>query len=113
MLAEICARGRLPMVAGGTGFYLRALIDGLFPGPARDQALRDRLAERERRKPGAVYRLLSRFDRHAATRIHGNDLPKLIRALEVYLLTHRSVTELFGQGRDALSGYRALKIGLP
>src|SRR6266849_706310 len=53
-LAEISARGHVPVVAGGTGLYVRALIDGLFPGPARDQALRDRLAERERRKPGAV-----------------------------------------------------------
>ncbi len=111
-LAEISARGHVPVVAGGTGLYVRALIDGLFPGPARDQALRDRLAERERRKPGAVYRLLGRFDRRAAARIHANDLPKLIRALEVHLLTHSSVTELFGQGRDALRGYRKLKIGL-
>jgi tRNA dimethylallyltransferase len=111
-LAEISERGHVPVVAGGTGFYARALIDGLFPGPARDQALRDRLGERERRRPGTVHRLLSRFDPQAAIRIHPNDLPKLIRALEVYLLTCRSVTELFSQGRDALSGYRILKIGL-
>src|SRR5437879_4215469 len=51
-IADISARGRLPIVAGGTGFYLRALIDGLFEGPARDQALRDRLAAREARRPG-------------------------------------------------------------
>jgi tRNA dimethylallyltransferase len=56
--------------------------------------------------------LLARFDREAARRIHPHDLPKLIRALEVCLLTRRSVTELFREGRDALSGYRALKIGL-
>ncbi len=112
VLAEISAREGLPVVAGGTGFYLRALLDGLFPGPARDQALRDRLAERERRRPGSIYRLLRHFDPQAAQRIHPNDLPKLTRALEVCLLTRRSVTEIYREGRDALQGYRALKIGI-
>jgi len=112
VLDEISTRGRLPVVAGGTGFYLRALIDGLFPGPQRDQALRDRLATRERRKPGSIHRLLRRFDPEAARRIHPRDLPKVTRALEVCLLTRRPVTELFQQGREALGGYRILKIGL-
>jgi tRNA dimethylallyltransferase len=112
ILAEISARGCVPLVAGGTGFYLRALLDGLFPGPARDQALRDRLAGRERRRPGSLHRLLGRFDPKAAQRIHPNDLPKLTRALEVCLLTRRPVSEMFRQGRDALAGYRILKIGL-
>ncbi len=112
VLADVSERGHLPVVAGGTGFYLRALLDGLFPGPSRDQALRDRLAARERRKPGSLHRLLGRFDPEAARRIHAHDLPKLVRALEVRLLTRRAVTEMFRQGRDALHGYRALKIGL-
>jgi tRNA dimethylallyltransferase len=112
VLAEISARGQLPVVAGGTGFYLRALLDGLFPGPARDQALRDRLAERERRRPGSIHRLLGRFDPQAARRIHPNDLPKLMRALEVCLLTRRPVTEIYQEGRDELRGYEILKIGL-
>jgi len=112
VLAEISTRGRLPVVAGGTGFYLRALLDGLFPGPERDQVLRDRLAERERRRPGSIHRLLGRFDPQAARRIHPNDLPKLMRALEVYLLTRRPVTEIYQEGRDELRGYETLKIGL-
>jgi len=112
VLAEITARGHLPVVAGGTGFYLRALLDGLFPGPSRDQALRDRLAERERRRPGSIHRLLRRFDLQAARRIHANDLPKTMRALEVCLLTRRPVTEIYQQGRDELRGYQTLKIGL-
>ena len=111
-LAEISARRRLPVVAGGTGFYLRALLNGLFPGPARDQLLRNRLAERERRRPGSIYRLLGRFDPEAVRRIHANDLPKLTRALEVCLLTRRPVTEIYQQGRDELRGYETLKIGL-
>jgi tRNA dimethylallyltransferase len=112
VLDEISTRGHLPVVAGGTGFYLRALIDGLAPGPQRDQALRDRLAARERRKSGSLHRLLRRFDPEAAGRIHPRDLPKITRALEVCLVTRRPVTELFEHGRDALGGYRILKIGL-
>jgi tRNA dimethylallyltransferase len=111
-IAAICARGRLPIVAGGTGFYLRALVDGLFEGPSRDQSLRDRLAAREARRPGSLHRLLTRFDRDASAKIHPNDVPKVTRALEVCLLTRRPVSELFRQGRDALSGYRVLKLGL-
>lgn len=112
ILAEITERGHLPVIAGGTGFYFRALVDGLFPGPSRNQALRERLDARERRRPGSIHRLLSRFDPEAARRIHPHDLPKLIRALEVRLLTRRAATEMFLQGRDSLQGYLLLKIGL-
>ncbi len=109
---DITARGRLPVLAGGTGFYLRALLDGLFEGPSRDQELRERLAAREARRAGSLHRLLTRFDREAAGRIHPNDVPKVTRALEVCLLTRRPVTELFQKGRDALQGYQTLKLGL-
>jgi tRNA dimethylallyltransferase len=102
----------LPIVAGGTGFYLRALIDGLFPGPARDDALRARLAERESGRRGSLHRLLSRFDPAAAARIHARDVQKLIRAMEVCLLTRRSLSEAFAAGRDPLQGFRILKIGV-
>ncbi len=112
MLDEIAGRGRLPVVAGGTGFYLRALFDGLFRGPARDAALRERLAARERRKPGSLHRLLLRFDAATAARIHPNDVPKVMRALEVCLIARRPVSELFREGRDRLVGFRTLKIGL-
>jgi tRNA dimethylallyltransferase len=111
-VSEITARGRLPILAGGTGFYLRALLDGLFQGPSRDQPLRERLAGREARRPGSLHRLLSRFDPGAARNIHPNDVPKVTRALEVCLLTRRPVSELFRAGRDALRGFRALKLGL-
>jgi tRNA dimethylallyltransferase len=111
-LAGITGRGRLPVIAGGTGFYLRAALDGLFEAPARDQPLRDRLAAREERRPGSLHRVLRRLDAEAAARIHANDVPKVMRALEVCLLTRRPVTELFREGRDALRGYRTLKLGL-
>lgn len=111
-IAEISARERLPVITGGTGFYLRALLDGLFEGPVRDQRLRDRLALRETRRPGSLHRLLRRFDKESASKIHANDIPKVTRALEVCLVTRRPVSEMYREGRDALSGYRTLKIGL-
>ncbi len=112
IIQQISQRGRLPILAGGTGFYLRALLDGLFEGPSRDQSLRDRLARREARRAGSLHRLLTRFDRATAQKIHPHDVPKVTRALEVCLLTKRQVSELFRQGRDALGGYRTLKLGL-
>lgn len=111
-LAEITARGKLPVIAGGTGFYLRALLDGLFPGPGRDEGLRARLAEREGRRPGSLHRLLRRFDPAAAARIHPNDVPKTMRALEICLLTRQPATRAFAAGRAALEGYSILKLGL-
>lgn len=111
VLSRIAQTG-LPVVAGGTGFYLRALLDGLFPAPPRDDATRSRLSMRERRRPGSLHRLLGRFDRAAARAIHPHDVPKTIRALEVYLATRRPITSWFTEGRDALTGFQTLKIGL-
>jgi tRNA dimethylallyltransferase len=112
VLAGISSRNHLAIVAGGTGFYLRALLEGLFRGPTRDDSLRARLARREALRPGSLHRLLHRFDADAAARIHARDLPKVTRALEVCLLTRRPVTELFREGRQPLAGYRISKIGL-
>ncbi|MFB3778054.1 MAG: tRNA (adenosine(37)-N6)-dimethylallyltransferase MiaA [Bryobacteraceae bacterium] len=112
VLEKIVARGRLPILAGGTGFYLRALVDGLFPGPARNPEIRQRLAERERQRPGSLHRLLSRFDPEGAKGIHPRDVRKLIRAVEVCLLTRKRLSEAFAEGRDALEGFRCLKIGV-
>jgi tRNA dimethylallyltransferase len=112
VLSEIVQRGHLPIVAGGTGFYLRALLDGLFPGPTRDEALRARLSARETNRPGSLDRLLRRLDPVSARRIHPHDTHKLIRALEVCLRAKRPVSAAYAEGRDALHGYRVLKIGL-
>jgi tRNA dimethylallyltransferase len=112
VLDRISEGGHVPVVAGGTGFYLRALLDGLFPGPRRDAALRERLTGRERRRAGSLHRILKRLDAASAERIHPNDVPKIVRALEVVLLTRRPLGESFARGRNALSGYRTLKIGL-
>jgi tRNA dimethylallyltransferase len=111
-LREIAGRGRTPVVVGGTGFYLRALLEGLFQGPARDPALRERLAEREQRRPFSLHRILARLDPGAALRIHNNDKNKTIRALEVRLLEGKPISELFSRGRDPLYGFRPIKLGL-
>jgi len=86
ILNDITARGSVPIVVGGTGFYLRALLDGLFQGPPRSDELRTRLVERESRHAGSLHRILSRLDPTAGARIHANDKNKTIRALEVRLL---------------------------
>ena len=102
----------LPVVVGGTGFYLRALLDGLAPAPTRDEGLRAMLSAREERRSGSLHRLLSRFDPRASRLIHSNDVPKTIRALEVYLLTRRPMSSWFDEPRNALRGFLPLKIGL-
>ena len=113
VLNEIRQRGRLPIVVGGTGLYLRALLDGLFAGPERSEQLRDRLRRKQKEK-GADYlhRLLRRLDAAAAERIHANDTPKVVRALEVCITSRAPMSELWKQGRDALAGFRILRIGL-
>ena len=108
--AAITARGRLPIVCGGTGLYLRAMLEGLADAPERDEALRRRL--RQRRCPAALWRLLRRLDPASAGRIHSNDEPKLIRAIEVSAAANRPMSQLLEQGRDPIRGYRVLRIGL-
>jgi tRNA dimethylallyltransferase len=112
-VAEIADRKRLPIVSGGTGLYLRALLEGLFAGPQRSEELRTWLRERaEKRGTDYVHRILRRLDRAAADRIHANDVPKVIRAIEVSLAARRPMTELWQQGREPLTGFRILRLGL-
>jgi len=106
-------RGALPIVVGGTGLYLRALLEGLFPGPERSEELRHRLRQRSREKPPQyLHRMLERLDPTTAQRIHVNDIPKLIRAIEVCLRTRRPMSQQWNLGREGLQGFRILRIGL-
>ena len=113
VLAEIAARGRLPIVVGGTGLYLRALLEGLFAGPQRSEELRERLRARVSERGSAyLHKILLRLDRASAGKIHANDAPKLIRAIEVCLASRQKMSDLWQQGRDPLRGFRILRLGL-
>jgi tRNA dimethylallyltransferase len=112
-VCEIAARGRLPIVSGGTGLYLRALLLGLFAGPQRSEELRERLRRRaDVRGSNYLHRVLRRLDSAAAERIHANDVPKMIRAIEVCLAARRPMSELWQGGREPLAGFRILRLGL-
>lgn len=112
-LRAIHERGNLPFVVGGTGFYLRALIDGLFLGPSRSEEIRFRLRRIIQRKGSNVmHRALRRIDPESAARIAETDAERIIRAYEVYLATGKPISWWQHQPRDALEGYRWLKIGI-
>jgi tRNA dimethylallyltransferase len=111
ILGEIAGRGRLPIVTGGTGLYLRALTEGLFAGPKRHEALRARLRRSQmKHDKDWLHRILQRLDAASAGRIHANDTPKLIRAIEVCLTARHPLSEVLA--RDPLTGFCLLRIGL-
>jgi tRNA dimethylallyltransferase len=110
-LREIATRGRVPIVTGGTGLYLRAMTEGLFAGPVRQEGLRERLRLSVEKHGGAwLHRVLAKLDAASAERIHANDIPKLIRAIEVCVAGRKPLSEVIG--RDPLTGFRLLRIGL-
>jgi tRNA dimethylallyltransferase len=112
-LTGITERGHLPIIAGGTGLYLRALIDGLFPAPPQKLGQRERLRKlATTRGPAYLHRLLTRLDPTAAAAIHANDVPKVVRAIEVSLAAEEPLTQQWQKGRDTLTGYRILRLGL-
>ena len=109
----IAAREHLPVVVGGSGLYLRALLEGLFAGPPRSEELRLRLRERaNERGTDYLHKILSRIDPAAAQTIHANDVPKVVRALEVSISARAPMTGLWQRGRDALQGFRILRVSL-
>jgi len=113
VLAEIKARQHLPILVGGTGLYLRALFEGLFPGPQRSEELRARLRQRsEQRGSTYLHRILQRLDPATAAKVHPNDAPKLIRGIEVCLASRQKMSDLWQLGRDPLTGFSILRLGL-
>ena len=113
VVRDITARGRLPILVGGTGLYYRALTRGFFPGPSRDEALRARFERiADRRGNDALHRWLRRVDPASAERIATADRKRLIRALEVYLLTGRPLTTHFAETVSPLADYRVQAFAL-
>jgi tRNA dimethylallyltransferase len=112
-LANVSRRGKLPILTAGTGLYLRALLEGLADAPTRSEELRERLRRKIRLRDAAyLHRLLARLDPHTAARIASRDTHKVIRAIEIRLLSGKSVTEIHRSGREALAGYTIIKMGL-
>lgn len=113
VIRDISARGRVPILVGGTGFYYRALTRGLFPGPGRDTPLRQRLVRiAEKRGADRLHRWLARVDPESARRIQPRDLKRIVRALEVYCLTGRPLTEHFAETRAPLADYAVTALAL-
>jgi tRNA dimethylallyltransferase len=109
---EIATRGLVPIVVGGSGLYLRVLLEGIFEGPEKSSEIRSRLHEiSERMGSSHLYKMLKRKDPDAAARIQTNDLMRVIRALEVAFVTGRTISEL-QMNRKALDGFNVLKVGI-
>jgi tRNA dimethylallyltransferase len=112
-IRDITARGRLPLLVGGTGLYYRAVVRGFFPGPARDVALRARLDRiADRKGPECLHRWLRRVDPASGLRIQGRDRKRLVRALEVYYLTGRPLTDHFADTQSPLPEYEVTTFAL-
>jgi tRNA dimethylallyltransferase len=112
-LDSVRARGRLPIVAGGTGLYLRALVDGLFEGPSRDEALRRRLERlADRYGDARLHRRLAHVDPASAAKVNPRDRVRVVRALEVFHATGCPISERQREGASPLRGYDTLLVGL-
>ena len=106
-------RGRLPILVGGTGLYYRGLVRGMFSGPARAPQLRARLSRiAANRGVATLYRMVEKVDPISAERIQPNDLRRLIRAIEVYRLTGRSLTSHFSETRSLIEGWNVISIAI-
>ena len=113
VIREIHARGNLPILIGGTGFYYRALTRGLFPGPGADEALRTRLNHvADRRGVERLHRMLQRADPDSAARIMPRDRKRLVRALEVYLATGRPLTDHFSETASLIADCEVVAVAL-
>jgi len=113
VIRDITSRGKLPILVGGTGLYYRSLTRGFFPGPSRDESMRARLERiAALRGPERLHQLLARVDADSAARISARDRKRLIRALEVYYLTGRSLTSHFADTRSPLEDYRMITFAL-
>jgi len=100
IIEKIWRKGKLPIVVGGCGFYIRTLLKGIFPGPGRDEKLRERLRKEAQSKGwNTLYERLKKIDQVSASRIHPHDTVRIIRALEVFYLTGKPLSWHFNRER--------------
>ena len=112
-IVEIAARGRNPLVVGGSGLYLRVIRGGIFPGPPASAEIRDRLAKVAAEQGVAhLHQRLRELDLEAANRIGVNDLYRIVRALEVFELTGETISAHQRRHRFADIGYDTLTVGV-
>lgn len=110
LIGQITARGRLPLVVGGTGLYITSLLNGISFAPEQnDPALRQKLQqEAETKGPEFLYDKLQKTDPEYAAKVHPNNLPRIIRALELYELTGRKMSDQRRQSKPEHTPYRSL-----
>lgn len=112
-IADIASRGKTPVVAGGTGLYIKALTGGLFAGPQADWELRrDLLETASSRGKEALHEILRSIDPESASRIHPNNLHRIIRAIEVFELSKRPISELQQEHAFSETPYVCLKAAI-
>jgi tRNA dimethylallyltransferase len=112
-ISAICKKGKVPIIVGGTGLYVKALIDGLFPSPPKDEALRKRLYRLAHREGSAkLYSMLEYHDLETAANIHPNDTKRIIRALEICHTTKKTVSEIKARTHPLSDSYHVRIIGL-
>ena len=113
VIREIHGRGHLPVLVGGTGFYYRALTRGLFPGPGADEDLRRRLNRvADRRGVERLHRMLQHADPESAVRIMPRDRKRIVRALEVYIATGRTLTDHFSETASLIADCEIVSVAL-
>jgi tRNA dimethylallyltransferase len=112
VIADIARRGRLPIICGGSGFYLEALLEGLPPGESTDPRLRAALADWAKDRPAQAHRFLAVNDPVSARRIPPANLRYTLRALEILLETGTRPSERPRPGGGWLARWRVIKIGL-
>lgn len=99
-IAELEGSGKIIFIEGGTGLYIKALLDGLWQGPPADWPRREALLQKEKEEgEGTLHRMLAEVDPASGARIHFRDTPKIIRALEVHQLTGRPLSEIHAEHR--------------
>lgn len=111
LISQIAVRGKIPCIVGGTGLYIRALLGGLADLPSADPELRKQLHQREQDEgAGSLYRELQRVDPVAAVQVHRNNLTRIVRALEVCIVSGRKISALKAEHSFSEQPYRVLKL---